>query len=177
MVAGAVCVAVVAASIGLFDNWVPVLSLGVLFVFAVLPIAVFWGTWQGALVGVLSMLTFNFFYLPPIHTLTLADSRNWFALAVFLATAFVVGALGARARRQTDEARRRERESTFLADVASELLRGTPVAEGLGRVEQRAAEVLDVSSVHITLENTGVGTGEEAIRLPESEEPELGVRR
>ena len=80
--AGAVVVAVVAGAIALVDNWVPVLSLGVLFVFAVLPIAVFWGTRYAALVAVASMLTFNFFFLPPVYTFNLADGRNWFALAV-----------------------------------------------------------------------------------------------
>ena len=41
------------------------------------------------------MLAFNFFFLPPVHTFTLDDSRNWFALAVFLVTAVVVSELAA----------------------------------------------------------------------------------
>ena len=188
LLAGASSVAVVAGAIALFDNWVPVLSLGVLFVFAVLPIAVFWGTSYAVLVAVASMLTFNFFFLPPVHTFTLADGRNWFALAVYLTTAIVVGALASRARRQTAEALQRERESTLLSDVASELLRGTALAQELDRVEQRAAEVLGVSSVRIALgesdahgespyplpvEGGELGT----LYTPEREEPLLSVRR
>jgi K+-sensing histidine kinase KdpD len=38
------------------------------------------------------MLAFNFFFLPPLYTLTLQDSRNWFALAVFVVTAPVEAA-------------------------------------------------------------------------------------
>jgi hypothetical protein len=51
-IAGAVAVATVGGTIALFDNWVPVLSLGVLFVLAVLPIAVVWGTSYAVLVAV-----------------------------------------------------------------------------------------------------------------------------
>ncbi len=173
LVAGALAVAFVGGAIALFDNWVPVLSLGVLFVFAVLPIAVVWGTTQAVLVAVASMLTFNFFFLPPVHTFTLADGRNWFALAVYLATATVVGALASRARRQTAQARQRERESALLADVASDLLRGSDLAGELGRVEQRAAEVLGVSSVRIAIGQAPL----REIAMPEGEEPELGIRR
>ena len=189
VVAGAFSVAVVAGAVALIDNWVPVLSLGALFVFAVLPIAVFWGTAYGVLVAVASMLTFNFFFLPPIHTLTLEDSRNWFALAVYLGTATVVGALASRARRQHAEALQRERESALLADVASELLRGTGVALDLDRVERRTAEVLGVSSAQIVLGASGTRRGESPYPLraadselgtlytPEREEPPLDVRR
>ncbi len=166
----------------------PVLSLGVLFVFAVLPIAVFWGTSYAVIVAFASMLTFNFFFLPPVYTFHLRDGRNWFALAVYLTTAIVVGALASRARRQTDEAHQRERESALLADVASELLRGTALAQELDRVEQRAAEVLGVSSVRIALGESDahgqspyplpVDGGElGTIYTPEREEPALSVRR
>jgi len=187
--AGALAVAAVTVAIAIFDNWVPVLSLGVLFVFAVLPIAVFWGTAYGVLVAVASMLTFNFFFLPPVHTFTLADSRNWFALAVYLTTAIVVGALASRARRQHAEALQRERESALLADVASELLRGSGVALDLDRVEERAAEVLGVSSVRIALGPSDPRRGDAPYPLavvegelgtlytPEREEPPLNVRR
>jgi two-component system sensor histidine kinase KdpD len=47
------------------------------------------------------VLAFNFFFLPPIGTLTVADPLNWTALAVFLAVAVTVGELAARAKRQT----------------------------------------------------------------------------
>ena len=188
LIAGACAVAAVTAAIAVIDNWVPVLSLGALFVFAVLPIAVFWGTPYAVLVAVASMLTFNFFFLPPVYTFNLRDGRNWFALAVYLTTAIVVGALASRARRQTAEAKQRERESGLLADVAAELLRGTALAQELDRVEDRAAEVLGVSSVRIALGESDahgespyplpVNGGEiGTLYTPESEEPLLGVRR
>ena len=57
------------------------------------------------------MLAFNWFFLPPVHTFTLSDSRNWFALAVYLVTAVVVSGLAAGARRRATEAEQREVET------------------------------------------------------------------
>jgi len=107
LLASAAAVAVVTAAIQLFKPYVPVLSLGVLYVFAVLPIAVVYGLPLALVVSVSSMLAFNWFHLPPIHTFTLADSENWFALAVYFATAVVVSELAARARRRAAAAEQR----------------------------------------------------------------------
>ena len=56
---------VVTAAIFLFREAVPVLSLGALYLFAVLPVAIFWGRAWAIAVAVASMLAFNFFFLPP----------------------------------------------------------------------------------------------------------------
>ena len=132
------------------------------------------------------MLAFNFFFLPPVYTFTLADRSNWFALLVYVVTAIVVGSLASRARGQRAEAEQRELEASLLADIAAELLRGTRLDDELERIEQRTATVLGVSSVRIALggrvsERTGeaphplavdgreIGT----IYTNESEEPAL----
>ena len=76
VVVSIVAVAAVTGAIFLFRGVVPVLSLGVLYVFAVLPVAVVWGLRLSLPVAVGSMLAFNFFFLPPVHTLTLTDGRE-----------------------------------------------------------------------------------------------------
>jgi two-component system, OmpR family, sensor histidine kinase KdpD len=78
----------------------PVLGLSILYLLAVLPIAVLYGLWYALGVSIGSMLAFNFFFLPPLHTLALTDSENWVALAVFVITAVVVSELATRARRR-----------------------------------------------------------------------------
>ena len=84
--------AVTGAVFGL-DRVAPVLSLAVLYLFAVLPVAVFYGLAWAIAVSIASMLAFNFFFLPPLHTLALTDSGNWVALAVFVVTSVVVSEL------------------------------------------------------------------------------------
>jgi len=96
--------ALVTGGIALLKGHVPVLSLAVLYLLAIIPVAVAWGIVYAVGVSVGSMLCFNFFFLPPLYTLTLQDTRNWFALLVFLVTAVVVSELASRSRRRAEEA-------------------------------------------------------------------------
>jgi two-component system, OmpR family, sensor histidine kinase KdpD len=137
-------VVVVTGAIELLKAHVPVLSLGALYIFAVLPISIVWGLGFGVVVAVASMLAFNFFFLPPLYTFTLADSRNWFALAVFLVTAVVVSELAARSRRQA-------RESALLARIATSLLEHGNVSSELERIAAEAAQALRVEDARIEL--------------------------
>jgi two-component system sensor histidine kinase KdpD len=82
----------------------PVLSLGVLYVFAVVAVALVYGLAYAIPVSVASMLTFNFLFLPPLHTFALRDSANWVALAVYIVTAVVVSELATRSRRLARQA-------------------------------------------------------------------------
>ncbi len=50
------------------------------------------------------MLCFNFFFLPPVYTLTIADPQNWVALAAFFVTAVTAGQLSELAKRRAAEA-------------------------------------------------------------------------
>jgi two-component system sensor histidine kinase KdpD len=151
ILASTVAVAVVTAAIELIKPYVPVLSLGVLYVFAVLPIAVVYGLGLALVVSIASMLAFNWFHLPPVHTFTLADSSNWFALAVYLATAVVVSDLAARARRRAAAAEQRERESALLAELATDLLSGRDLEEEIDDIGFRTAAVLGASRADIEL--------------------------
>ena len=149
--ASVAAVAVVTVAISLVKPYVPVLSLGVLYVFAVLPVAVWWGLAYALPVSVASMLAFNWFFLPPVHTLTLRDGANWFALAVYLGTAVVVSGLAARARRRAVTAEQREREAALLAELATELLQGRDLNEELVEIGARAARVLGIPLAQIEL--------------------------
>ncbi len=151
LIASAVAVAIVTAAIELFKLWVPVLSLGVLYLFAVLPIAATYGLGFAVFTSVASMLAFNWFHLPPVHTFTLANSSNWFSLAVYLATAVVVSELAARSRRRAASAEQRERESALLAELSTDLLRGRGLDEELPVIAGRTAGVLGVAEATIEL--------------------------
>jgi two-component system sensor histidine kinase KdpD len=146
---GAGAVAVVSGLIAVLRPYVPQLSLGVLYVVAVLPVAVFWGLGLAVAVSIASMLAFNWFFLPPTHTFQLRDGANWAALAVYLVTAVVVSALAARVRRRAEDAERREREAAALAAMAGDLLRGVDLADELERIAALAAGVLGLPAARI----------------------------
>jgi K+-sensing histidine kinase KdpD len=151
--------AAVTAAIELLKAHVPVLSLAVLYLFAVLPVAVVWGLAYAIGVSIASMLAFNFFFLPPLYTLTLQDSRNWFALAVFLVTAIVVSELAARSRRQA-------RESALLAEIATSLLRRGEVSGELERIAAEAARALQVERARIELDEQSAPASGSEERFP-----------
>jgi K+-sensing histidine kinase KdpD len=69
-----------------------------------------WGSRPALFASLLGVLCFNFFFLPPIYTLTIEDPQNWVALTVFFITALTAGRLSARAKRRTEEAEAGRRE-------------------------------------------------------------------
>ena len=144
-------VAVVTGAIALFEPYVPVLSLGVLYIFAVLPVAVVWGLRFALPVSVAEHARVQLVLPAAEAHASLSDGENWFALAVYLATAVVVSELAARARRRAVAAEQRERESTLLADLATELLAGQRLDDQLAEIAGRAAAVLGVDRAEIEL--------------------------
>ncbi|HEY2354810.1 MAG TPA: DUF4118 domain-containing protein [Gaiellaceae bacterium] len=97
-------VAFVTGAIELLQPHVPVLSLAVLYLLAIIPVAVAWGIAYAVGTAVASMLAFNFFFVAPLYTFTIQDTKNWFALLVFVVTAVVVSELASRSRRRAEEA-------------------------------------------------------------------------
>jgi len=158
-----VAVAAVTGAIFGLRAYVPVLSLGVLYVLAVLPVAAGYGLAWGVAVSVASMLAFNYFFLPPVHTLTLADSKNWFALAVFVATAAVVSELAARSRRRAQEAAAHARAATALLDERERLAREALEAEALRRADVIKTALLRAVSHDLRTPLMAISTGASAL--------------
>jgi two-component system sensor histidine kinase KdpD len=102
--ASAAALAVVTGAIELLKGHVPVLSLAVLYLLAIIPVAVAWGIVYAVGMAIGSMLAFNFFFVAPLYTFTIRDPKNWFALLVFVVTAVVVSELASRSRRRAEEA-------------------------------------------------------------------------
>lgn len=104
VVACLAALALVTGAIALLQPHIPVLSLPVLYLLAIIPVAVAWGLTYAVGTAVASMLAFNFFFVEPLYTFTVQDTKNWFALLVFVVTAFVVSELASRSRRRAEEA-------------------------------------------------------------------------
>ena len=156
-------VLLVSAVVALLKPHVPILSLGALYVLAVLPVAILWGTALAAIVSVASMHAFNWFFLAPIHSFHLQESQNWLALAIYLVLAVAVGALGARARARRDDAEQRRAESHALAEAALDLLRGRTLDEELGRLAALTAGVLGIEAARLELGAQRPQEGEQAL--------------
>jgi two-component system sensor histidine kinase KdpD len=154
VITAAAAVAFVTAAIAVLKPYVPVLSLGVLYELAVLPVAVLWGVPLATAVSVASMLAFNWFFLPPTHTFQLQDTANWLALAVYLVTGVVVSVLATQVRRRSQLAAERTVEAEAIRrsdtiktavlravshDLRSPLTAIVAAASGLGNPELKLA--------------------------------------
>jgi len=167
----AAAVVLVTAAIFLLRDSVPVLSLGSLYVLAVLPVAILWGRFWAVLVAIASMLAFNFFFLEPVHTFRLSDRSNWLALAVYLATAIAVSELAARARQRAAEAEQREQEEALLGELSVALLQGESLVDELPRIGSATGSVLGVEGGSIQLGDEA-GVPDHAAHLPAGHHPE-----
>ena len=117
-----------------------VTTVALTFLLAVLVVSANWGFWYAAFVALLSTLAFNFFFLPPFGTFTIADPQNWAALFAFLATAVIAGQLSERARRETLRANQRRRELEHLYAFSQRLLTLESVPELLNLVPRHIVE-------------------------------------
>lgn len=118
-------------------------TVGLGFLLVVLFVAILWGSKPALLASVLGMLSFNFFFLPPVYTLTIADPQNWVTVTAFFITAVAVGQLSARARRRAEEAEAGRREIRRLYEELREAFERASEAEALRRNERLKSALLD----------------------------------
>jgi two-component system sensor histidine kinase KdpD len=163
----AAAVAAVTVVIELLKPHVPVLSLGALYLLAVLTAATLWGLWYAVGVSLASMLAFNFFFLPPLYTLTIQDSRNWFALLVFLATAVVVSDLAARSRRRAEEAEAALHALQVLTEERERLAQEAVEAEALRRSDAMKTAILRAVSHDLRTPLMAILTSAGALSSPD----------
>jgi two-component system, OmpR family, sensor histidine kinase KdpD len=113
----AVAVAAVAVALGVGELIQPVLgveNVDLVFLTAVVGIAVRYGLWPSLFATVLSSLCYNFFFLPPIYTFTITDPTNVGAFVFFTIVAVVVSHFAARGRSRTIAAHERVRTVELL---------------------------------------------------------------
>jgi two-component system, OmpR family, sensor histidine kinase KdpD len=130
----------------------PVVSLGVVYLLAVLVVSVIWGAWLGIATAVISAAAFNFFHLPPVGHFTIRNSSNWVALVAFAVAAGLASSVAEVTRARTRDAEARRREADLAAEMARLLLRGNSLAEALPTAAARLAHALDLGSAAIEME-------------------------
>jgi two-component system, OmpR family, sensor histidine kinase KdpD len=130
----------------------PVVSLGVVYLLAVLVVSLTWGVWLGAFTGLLGAAAFNFFHLPPVGRFTIRDGDNWVALGAFLAVAVLTSSVAEITRARSREALERRREADLATEMARLLLRGESLAEVLPTAAARLAQALELPSAAIVME-------------------------
>jgi signal transduction histidine kinase len=136
-------VAAVTVLIALLEPRARPAGLAMLYVLAVLPVAAYWGVVAGTAVSVLSLVVFDFLFVPPRYSFAVTDSRDWIQLGAFLATAVLVSLLAALARKRVLESGRLAREQAALRRVATLVAQAAPPAEVFETVTREVGLLCD----------------------------------
>lgn len=101
--------------------------------------------------SVAAMLAFNYFVLPPVGTLTIADPENWVALFTFLAVALIGSHLSATAKQRAMDAVARRQEVGRLFDLSRDILLSTDAADAVPLLARYVARRFELGAVAICL--------------------------
>ncbi|HLI63057.1 MAG TPA: DUF4118 domain-containing protein [Terriglobales bacterium] len=126
-------------------------TVALTFLLVVLFVASRWGLTLATTTAIVATLGFNYYFLPPIHTFTIADPQNWIALLAFLITAIVASRLSERARRETQNATRRRKEVERLYSLSQQLLATENVIELLNSIPHYVRDAFGLKAVAMYL--------------------------
>jgi two-component system sensor histidine kinase KdpD len=141
------------AFIAFFYRFLPAnaTTVALTFLLAILVVSTLWGMTVSVPMSVVAMLIFNYFFLPPTGTFTVADPQNWVALAAFLAVAVIGSHLATRARQQAEEASARQRDIEKLYAFSRDLLESGNVMELLNRIPAQIVNTFEVGAAALFL--------------------------
>ena len=147
-------VAAMTVVIGLVEGAVRIANVSMLYLIVVLAVATRLGSRPAILASILAFLTFDWFFVEPLHTFTVADPGEWVSLLLFLVTAVLTGELAADQRRRAHEAAQREHEAVLLFDLLR-LLTAPDLDAALSSAAERIRVELGLSAGGIQLAAEG----------------------
>jgi two-component system sensor histidine kinase KdpD len=149
-------VALALAFAAIIQPWFGVENVDLVFLTAVVGVAVRYGLWPSLLASVASSLCYNFFFLPPIYTFTIADPTNIAAFIFFTIVAVVVSTVAARGRTQTVAAMERARATESLYSFSRKLAGAGTLDDVLWAMAYQTALMLKVRVVLLLPEHGSV---------------------
>ena|SRR5579859_5473844 len=121
------------------------------FLLAILAVSAVWGMVVSAFMSVVATIAFNYFFLPPVGTLTIADPQNWVALLAFLVTSITGSQFSTRIRKEAMEAHQRRREVERLYRFSRQLLGEGNVIQLMNAIPDYIVESFEVGAAELFL--------------------------
>jgi two-component system, OmpR family, sensor histidine kinase KdpD len=137
-------------------QWLSVANVSLVFLTAILVGAVLYGLGPSLFACFLAMLAYNFFFLAPLYTFTIADPENVVALFFFTVVAVIASNLAARVRGQALSARLRARQTDGLYQFSRKLTAAVTLDDLLWATAHQIAMMLKVRVVLLLPENGSV---------------------
>lgn len=140
-------------------------NIGLLFLLPVMTAATLYGLRTGLFAGLLSSFCYNFFFIPPLYTLTIRDPENIISVVVLLAVATLISQLAAGVRAHADLAQRSAGQNAALAGFARALSATTDKVELGQNLCAEVGRLLGVNAVMLL-------PGEAGLKLAAAVPPE-----
>ena len=150
------------------DSFVRLPNISLVYLAAILFTAVAYGLMPSLFAVLLSVVTYNFFFLPPIYSFTISDPANVMALIFFSIVAVLTSNLTARTREQVLSAQRRAKDATELYTFSRKLAATNDLDDLLWAFCYQVAALLKVRIVVVLPEK-----GQIAVRAGYPPEDEL----
>jgi two-component system sensor histidine kinase KdpD len=138
------------------QQWLAVQNISLVFLTAVLTSAIAYGLWPSLFACLASVLAYNFFFLPPLYTFTIADPENVVALFFFAVVAVIASNLAARVRDQAVSARQRAKTTEDLYQFSRKLAAVVTLDELLWATAYQIALMLKVRVVLLLPEGESI---------------------
>jgi two-component system sensor histidine kinase KdpD len=126
-------------------------TVALTYVLAILAVSTAWGIVVAVGMSVAAMLFFNYNFLPPVGTFTVADPQNWVALFAFLTVSVLASHLSSRARQKAEDASARRREIEKLYLFSQGLLEFGNVIQLLNRIPTQIVDIFEVGAAALLL--------------------------
>ena len=126
-------------------------TVALTYLLSILAVSTLWGMAVSVAMSVAAMLAFNYFFLPPVGTFTIADPQNWVALFAFLVVAVLASHLATRARQRAADAFARQRDIERLYRFSQGLLESANVMELLNRIPVQIVDTFEVGAAALFL--------------------------
>lgn len=124
-------------------------DVALLYLLPVMLAATRFGLKQGVLAGIVSALAYNFFFLPPIATFTIADPANLVTFLVLIGVAFFTSRLASRTREHAALASASAKQNAILAGFARQLVGSASAVEAAQMLCGEVARLLDVDTIFL----------------------------
>ena len=150
LVGGAVAIAGIVIGLRTLPEVSPT-TVALALLLVVLATATFGRLGIATVTAITATVAFNFFFLPPLGTLTIADAQNWIALFAFLVVAVIASNLSAAVQARAREAIARRNEVTRLFDLTRDVLLTTETTGAIEALARHVARRFELAKVVICL--------------------------
>jgi two-component system, OmpR family, sensor histidine kinase KdpD len=125
-------------------------NIALLYLLPVLVSAVLWGMWPSVAASLAGMLSFDYFFVPPVMSFTVSDIRHFINFALFLVVALVTGTLAARLRTEAGAARDREYRTAALYSLSQRIAGEFDIREALGAIVETVVNNVGADAAILT---------------------------